>query len=511
MRFTVRGRFDTPLRLTEFPAIVLTRDNWDDYGLRTTFSADLHLGESELVELGLVKILERGQSVGATQLPDQFDELSDAYVSLGQAFSYYEQLVRHEPAVYEPLLAALRDAVYIPPLRDAFSMERGWSESLLRFDAAERALIDGPVLFHVYQQGTQRGIESFQYELPDNGATTTFSFGDVSELPNRLNVVIGYNGAGKTRLLANLAMLAYEDSQQAAQPGFIEQYGQYVSPRPSFGAIIAISYSAFDSFAIPGAGTSTSDMLERERIGRGEKSARGYTYCGLRQVAEDGTIQTALKSIDELTAEFHGARKRVIEMDRTDSLRAATEPIYREPSFSTIAELPDVAAAETHWRLAFDRLSTGHKIVLNIVVQLCANLEHRSMVLFDEPELHLHPPLLAALLQATGVALERHDSFAIVATHSPVVLQEVPARNVKVLRRSQDDVAVEAPEIETFAENIGILTSHVFSLDSSSTDFQGVLRNLALELDTEEIERLFDGPMSSQARSLVMSIKRLTD
>lgn len=177
----------------------------------------------------------------------------------------------------------------------------------------------------------------------------------------------------------------------------------------------------------------------------------------------------------QLEAEFHAAREQAIQKDRTALLTTASKPLFDEPSFRTVVEVPALGAKDDDWHATFGRLSAGHKIVLHIVVQLCAYLDPHSLVLIDEPELHLHPPLVAALLRSINAALERYDSFGVVATHSPVVLQEVPARNVRVLRRSFDELAVEVPDVETFAENLGLLTRQVFSLDSSTTDFQSVL------------------------------------
>ncbi|MBW6100166.1 ATP-binding protein [Escherichia coli] len=51
-------------------------------------------------------------------------------------------------------------------------------------------------------------------------------------------------------------------------------------------------------------------------------------------------------------------------------------------------------------------------------------MKKRCLVLFDEPETHLHPPLLAVLMSALRIVLNEVDAFAIVATHSPVVVQE---------------------------------------------------------------------------------------
>ncbi len=413
--------------------------------------------------------------------------------------------------IYRLFLTGLRDIVFLPRVRAKFSKEPGLHTSLLRFGSAARALEDAPPLFKSGGLKTTDGAASFIYELADANLSTEFRFGDISDLPSRLTAIIGYNGAGKTRLLARLAMLAYADEYEEEAPDFVKENGRYLDRAPTFGAIIAISYSAFDDFTVPGQGESENAELDRERVRRGQASARKYTYCGLRQVDSDGKVSSSLKSIEQLTEEFHRARKRALEKERVESLQAAVKPVAEEPSFQTITDFPEITASEVRWRSAFSRLSTGHKIVLNIIVQLCAHLERRSIVLFDEPELHLHPPLLAALLRSTGIALERHDSIGIVATHSPVVLQEIPARSVKVLRRYFSDVTIDSPEIETFGENLGLLTKHVFNLDSSDTDYQGILSRLALTHDMDELEGLFDGRMSAQARSLVVSAQQVAE
>jgi predicted ATP-dependent endonuclease of OLD family len=84
-------------------------------------------------------------------------------------------------------------------------------------------------------------------------------------------------------------------------------------------------------------------------------------------------------------------------------------------------------------RELFGALSTGHKIVLLTITRLVETVDERSIVLFDEPEAHLHPPLLSALIRALSELLISRNGVAIVATHSPVVLQEVPRTCVSIL------------------------------------------------------------------------------
>jgi predicted ATP-dependent endonuclease of OLD family len=126
--------------------------------------------------------------------------------------------------------------------------------------------------------------------------------------------------------------------------------------------------------------------------------------------------------------------------------------------------------------------------------------------LFDEPEMHLHPPLAAALMHAVRLILEESNAVCIVATHSPVILQETMAQHVRVVQRVGEDLQVKQPKLETFGENIGILTYDTFGLTASTSDFHLVLDHLAGQLSSvEEINEIFSPGLSSQARSYVLA------
>ncbi|WP_164584517.1 AAA family ATPase, partial [Pseudomonas viridiflava] len=69
----------------------------------------------------------------------------------------------------------------------------------------------------------------------------------------------------------------------------------------------------------------------------------------------------------------------------------------------------------------YERLSAGQRLALNCVFHILSKIDRRTLILFDEPELHLHPQLLTGLLNTLSEILESQDSFAIIATHSPLV------------------------------------------------------------------------------------------
>ncbi|WP_421800852.1 AAA family ATPase [Granulicella sibirica] len=134
-------------------------------------------------------------------------------------------------------------------------------------------------------------------------------------------------------------------------------------------------------------------------------------------------------------------------------------------------------------------------------------MQPSSLVLFDEPETHLHPSLAAALMKCLRLLLQETSSFAVIATHSPVVIQETPSRNVYLVRRNGKSTTIESTSIETYGENIGIITSEVFDPNASESDYRHTLQRLSTH-SMDEIDELFAKPLGVQARSYIRSLQR---
>lgn len=292
-----------------------------------------------------------------------------------------------------------------------------------------------------------------------------------------------------------------------------------------FMRVITISYSAFDSFVVPGI-----DSKELSQTTQDLASGEGrFVFCGLRDVVAEaradvqqdeasqpddgdyGPVErrttTRLKPVDQLADEFAALVSRIKKDERVELLEAALEPLLGDPSF---AELKDQMARLTgstrSARSLFLGWSTGHKIALHVVASLVAHARPRALVLFDEPEAHLHPPLMAALMHSVRIVLTEVNALCVAATHSPVLLQETLSRHVRRVRRTGRSLEVKQPDLETFGENVGVLTYDAFGLTASSTDFHKVLDLLVKGCDSsEEVDALFEPGLSAQARAYVLS------
>jgi hypothetical protein len=121
-------------------------------------------------------------------------------------------------------------------------------------------------------------------------------------------------------------------------------------------------------------------------------------------------------------------------------------------------------------------LGAGHKMACLGFTHLIARLRRRTLVLFDEPELHTHPRLLSLMMRELALLLEEHESFAVVSTHSPIVLQEVPARQIRVLRRDGEILHVSKYPGESFGEDLNEIVRLGFGLAHDERSYLKILR-----------------------------------
>jgi hypothetical protein len=114
---------------------------------------------------------------------------------------------------------------------------------------------------------------------------------------------------------------------------------------------------------------------------------------------------------------------------------------------------------------------------------------------------------LSALIRSLSRLLSNRNAIAIIATHSPVVLQEIPKSCVWKITRSGLASACERPETETFGENVGLLTREVFGLEVSKSGFNALLATEAARAQSyEEVLAVFNGQLGLEGRAILRSI-----
>jgi len=520
----------------------LIQHTWNDYSFETQYSL-VYLGPKGNRAhnlIGTVKILKKGQtSNDGLQLTENFDYLGENFISVGQSLDYYERISALHDNLRIQLLESLNDYVYHPELAKEFRLEDGWKTSLFRyFNENDNFLLTAKSLLHKNFEELQASDLNFSFQATGWDREVNFDYslpiyaervgGIAHPIPSRIISVIGRNGSGKSTLLARIARVAY-GSIKDRQDGAFSSAGSIFPSDISFPRIITVSYSAFDSFRLPGLKpTVEGEADERRQVVKDIKDGVGrFVFCGLRDVAaeldslikeeyqlekiavsSDKVHTTLLKPIEQLAGEFHRTLLLVKSKNATHILDRALYRISGDPSFSIYQQpFTTNSLLENNPLEQFLTWSTGHKIVMHIIANLAAHTTQSSLILIDEPETHLHPPLLAALMHAVRMILATKKAFAIIATHSPVVLQESIVKHTLIVKREGQVTTTTRPSKETFGENIGILTGEVFGLNTRETDFHAVLDQLIAQHKNLDIIEYFFQPhgLSMQARAYVIS------
>ena len=93
--------------------------------------------------------------------------------------------------------------------------------------------------------------------------------------------------------------------------------------------------------------------------------------------------------------------------------------------------------------------------------------------------------------------------MAVIGTHSPVVVQEVPRSCVWKFSRL-DRRPPQRPAIETYGENVGILIHEIFGLEVRESGFHAEIEKAVRELGSyERVLAHFDGQLGGEAKGLV--------
>ncbi|WP_345473960.1 AAA family ATPase [Glutamicibacter ectropisis] len=516
----------------------LFKRSWNDYwDYETTYLLVFFDEKLTRKDIGEVKIgsshFEYSKETPSAPIPKKFTLLGSEYFSLGQSTEYYHNLRSLGNEIATAAFIALRDISYDLNIYKNVSGSQVASISLLRF--IKPATVKGQ--FNRLARGGSR-LENFNFEyvFPESEEfsfvpkTIDFNVNISSVIPSNVQVLIGRNGVGKSTLLDAMArtfVLSKDGNEEIkSKYGFFR--GNSASEDLPFANLVSVSFSAFDSF---------TPIAEQKN----QVDNHGYTYIGLKVKKKSLSLfkeeydneelleQTYFKSPQELRDEFSEVVRNCLLPSNINRWKQAIDLLESDPVFtrtgisqhisSLLDEYVDLRSSQENLAVVVNshaadlselftkRLSSGHKIVLLTISHLVLSVTEKTLVLIDEPEAHLHPPLLSAFMHALSNLMADRNGVALLATHSPVVLQEVPKECTWILNRIGTSSKLGRPSLETFGENVGILTSEVFGLEVSSTGFHRRLRDLALKFDNyEDAVREVHGQLGEEAKLILDSL-----
>ncbi|MDB4353973.1 AAA family ATPase [Akkermansiaceae bacterium] len=420
-----------------------------------------------------------------------FTELGSQYFSLGMSEKYYDNLKRISPTLKEAVLTGLRDMAFDKDIWEKFKDEDVTTVSLLRGssintveDQFRRIISGGAVLtpFH-FQFAVPTPVEEKPYEVwfsvkpePDTLPTP----------PTNVHAIIGRNGCGKTFLLRHIAESMIREASTMLWDG--------IDAPDRISGLVFIGFSPFDrlhSKILPGPNTMPFPVV---RVSLHDQDAEGIIH---------------VKTPDELTEEIVESVHECAELGRLDKWQDVMSILHSDPGFadhrfSKLNSSNKRKIEKNSLRKICSGLSSGHKIVLLSLSKLVESTLEKSLVLIDEPETHLHPPLLSSFVRAVSEIMLDRNGVAILATHSPVVLQEIARKCVWKLDRFGSTIVANRPSIETFGENVNTLTREVFSYEVSKSGFHQLLLQAVKECDSfDSVMRKFKNQLGGEAQAIV--------
>lgn len=302
------------------------------------------------------------------------------------------------------------------------------------------------------------------------------------DIPENTFGLIGKNGSGKTYILNNLAKSFLN------QPSIFSFKDKTEDP---FNKVLHVSYSPFDNLEI-----SNTEKVPFEKIGLTLDINNKYD----KTISECFNIELG-NCIKDIISPGNIASK--------DMWLSILENFSYEnwiADFLKRIEGIHLANEEHGLNTAICSLSSGQKIILLTITNLILKVREKTLVLIDEPELFLHPSLAKSYIRGIIEIITKTNGICIIATHNPLILQELQTRCVNVTIKENDRYDIKnlmEYKVNSYGESVNVLNNVIFGIDIQNTGYYQYLASFKNKNKLiEKSEELFN-KMGSEGRVLL--------
>lgn len=476
-------KMDFPISDKDFSSlddgIYYAFDQWNDYGYRTLYALTAKI-EGEIYDFGSLKlsfipyrhkeeidlqsIIDKEEKYNLISLGDkEYYEFLNKFLTSDEKDEYFKKMgdIAYD---LDRLDEAIENDLIYPPIEDYYLLENSFLRSVTLSEIRNQ--------LHRLSRGGNY-IEKYQISIIDKNGNNVLEFRkdphSLEYFPDTLYAIVGNNGAGKTYFIKNLIDLYIEEKS--------DLFKNSTSNINQFGSIVLISYSPFDT-----------GIIKEDR--------ENYKFIGIdfnKTTSLEDYITNEIKTLfKEATTPKNEIRtKRIIDKFSFDPLFMRIRPMIEERELS---------------EEIINELSSGQKIVLLSLLNLIIKVFEKTLVIIDEPELFLHPPLLKAYIRGVEEIVEEGNGVCLLATHSAVVLQEVPNTNIRKLKYDfdTDKGSIVKLSSKTYGESISFINDTIFGTDLRNTGFYKVLQD---KIKEGKISEKFEEVLGSEARIIVQFSK----
>ncbi|MDW8759252.1 AAA family ATPase [Streptococcus suis] len=505
--------------LDEFrKSLSLSFDNWDDYGYRTLTKFNIWNEQFYL------RINPRNQEMknylkgtGSCPILDDGTDLC----SLG-GVEYYEFLKKYLPyTIRQQWFSITKDFAYnlenldkasqkyedfVDSYAEDFKMQPPYGKSHNFFNNSfmrnttvkEIKDIFHPLTVDGFAEGNDKKnkvdkkpaikesvdekIESIKYDFGNEKGSLLFVKNRGSELSTEVYAIIGGNGSGKSFRINEIIKSHMEGDNK-------------------FSSIIHFSLSPFDSVI------EYQKNDKKNEVKSIEEDDEGVLYEKI------GFVSVETPRIDQVVNKLQGQQlENIIDWLKNKysidiSKKKSTKELTMKDSFTFYIQdvlLDFIAASDKKFELwlncldlfAFEKwardiidafrdkefqlddfkklskLSSGQSTILLYITKLVSSINRGCLVIFDEPETFMHPPMIKAFIRAVAKVCEEEKAFCLIATHSPLILQEIPHKCIYTLNAEHE---LRNVSYKTFGENLDSLYKNVYGVELQMTGYNNLL------------------------------------
>ena len=514
--------------------VTLTATDWDDFGFKTDFTIWINnLKTGIKCGLGTLKVGYKDQKEGWTIKDSRIknkilNSLDEDFFSMFSSEDSYNTIWEYFTDEYK----TLSDKNLIQPISNenfiksnVASLFKGLNEiafnEILKDD--ENIVKDQDVFKHSFLRSTS--YTSILYDYSDsakkNEGITDFlvkiknlEFKSIlnSKPSTNIHAIIGSNGNGKSYILDRI----------------VEDYLIHPEKNKRIRKLIIISFSPFDK------------LSSYKRFLLDDSFDRKINYIGLKDFyikisTSDRLIVEQVKNNEHLENEFYTNFSLAIKKDREllDKIiyeinKSHPNSLFKEINLNSIFNLDEnqdyinfkqkINSDKINYEnkeiilknkneleidfinstissekfknetiKKFRKLSSGYQMIIYTLTSLIAYLEKGNLVLYDEPEVYLHPPLLLTYIKLLRTIFIEKNGMGIFATHSPILLQELPKNCVKILKGIKENKKINylSCPVETYGSSITTINNEVFKLETINTGYYSDLLHNCKRIENE--------------------------
>lgn len=471
---------DKPFQLWIF----LSKDNWDDFTFKTTYRVNINEWfTKEYLSLGDTRIIGNNPDIKKTEeynIKFPFQYIWDTFCSYSNNTRYYitlkEVLWKN---LADNLLRRLNDIILkeedfiiqfrelevfnVSLLRDQFNKPNYLAECREVYRNADKKKDEYSIKWYC------RLKEEIHYSNSKNERLIIdFDFIENKFWFYRIHAIIWKNGVGKTTTLHNLAKLLvksneYQNSEKdsdipnedsnilflaTTKDWLREDSSSYI--KDNFSSIIWISYEVF--------------WNNYKWLFSFLHWSKNWYACNTEP------LKDKIERLNNEKSNFFKEKvKDAFEIEDINEIDIAE--IFEKPELS-------------------EKLSSGYKVLLSTIIDIVMHIKPNSLILFDEPETHLHPAFVSNLINILYALLDEFKSYMVIGTHSPVIIQQIPARYITKIVDNGDRIIAKSLDIQSFWNSLTEIIYDVFWGEQEEVFYKKKI--LELKASWISIEELYE-------------------